>query len=338
MSTRIAINGFGRVGRCILRTLSEVRRDGIELIAVNDLADAKTLAHLYNYDTVHGRARVRATAGDGCLAIEGRTVKTFAAKDPTELPWRELGVDIVLECSGVFTDRAKLQPHFDAGARKVVLSAPAKDHETMIVIGVNEADYDPIHHSIISCGSCTTNALAPIAKVLDETFGIRFALMTTIHAYTNDQPVLDIPHRKGDLRRARAAAMNMVPTSTGAAKAIGDVLPQLRGKIDGQAIRVPTMDVSLVDLTVVTERPLTKEAIDRAMKLASEGALRGILGFSDEPLVSTDYLGDPRSSIYDATLTQVIGPNLAKVMSWYDNEMGFAHRMVELTQLVARML
>ena len=188
MSTRIAINGFGRVGRCILRTLSEVRRDGIELVAINDLADAKTLAHLYNYDTVHGRARVRATAGDGCLAIEGHTVKTFAAKDPTELPWHELGVDIVLECTGVFTDRTKLQPHFDAGARKIVLSAPAKDHETMIVIGVNEADYDPIHHNIISCGSCTTNALAPIAKVLDETFVIQFALMTTIHAYTNDQP------------------------------------------------------------------------------------------------------------------------------------------------------
>ncbi len=262
-------------------------------------------------------------------------MSTFAAKDPSELPWRALGVDIVLECTGVFTDRTKLQPHFDAGARKVVLSAPAKDHEAMIVMGVNEAAYDPANHHIISCGSCTTNALAPVAKVLDESFGIRFALMTTIHAYTNDQPVLDIPHRKGDLRRARAAAMNMVPTSTGAAKAIGDVLPRLKGKIDGQAVRVPTMDVSLVDLTVQTERPLTKDAIDRAMKLASEGPLRGILGYSDEPLVSTDYIGDPRSSIYDATLTQVIGPNFAKVMSWYDNEMGFAHRMVELTQLVA---
>ncbi len=335
MSTKIAINGFGRVGRCILRTLSEVRRNDIELVAINDLADAKTLAHLYNYDTVHGRAKVRATAGERRLTIEGHVLSTFAAKDPSELPWRALGVDIVLECTGVFTDRTKLQPHFDAGARKVVLSAPAKDHETMIVMGVNEAAYDPANHHIISCGSCTTNALAPVAKVLDESFGIRFALMTTIHAYTNDQPVLDIPHRKGDLRRARAAAMNMVPTSTGAAKAIGDVLPRLKGKIDGQAVRVPTMDVSLVDLTVQTEQPLTKDAIDRAMKLASEGPLRGILGYSDEPLVSTDYIGDPRSSIYDATLTQVIGPNFAKVMAWYDNEMGFAHRMVELTQLVA---
>ncbi len=213
-----------------MRTLSEVRRDDIELVAINDLADARTLAHLYNYDTVHGRAKVRATAGDRRLDIDGHTVKTFAAKDPAELPWRELGVDIVLECTGVFTDRTKLQPHFDAGARKVVLSAPAKDHEAMIVIGVNEADYDPASHHIISCGSCTTNALAPVAKVLDETFGIQFALMTTIHAYTNDQPVLDIPHRKGDLRRARAAAMNMIPTSTGAAKAIGDVLPRLQGQ------------------------------------------------------------------------------------------------------------
>ena len=338
MPTKLAINGFGRVGRCILRTLSEMHREDVELIAINDLADARTLAHLYNYDTVHGRAKVRATAGDRCIDIEGRTVKTFAAKDPADLPWRELGVDIVLECTGVFTDRTKLQPHFDAGARKVVLSAPGKDHEAMIVIGVNDADYDPANHHIISCGSCTTNALAPVAKVLDESFGIRFALMTTIHAYTNDQPVLDIPHRKGDLRRARAAAMNMIPTSTGAAKAIGDVLPRLKGKIDGQAVRVPTMDVSLVDLTVQTERPLTREAIDRAMKLASDGPLRGILGYSDEPLVSMDYVGDARSSIYDATLTQVIGSNFAKIMSWYDNEMGFAHRMVELSQLVAAKL
>ena len=335
MPTKIAINGFGRVGRCILRTLSEVRRDDIELIAINDLADARTLAHLYNYDTVHGRAKVRADAGDRVLNIAGRTISTFAVKDPVELPWRALGVDIVLECTGVFTDRTKLQPHFDAGARKVVLSAPAKDHEAMIVMGINEADYDAANHHIVSCGSCTTNALAPVAKVLDDTFGIQFGLMTTIHAYTNDQPVLDIPHRKGDLRRARAAAMNMVPTSTGAAKAIGDVLPRLKGKIDGQAVRVPTMDVSLVDLSVQTERPLTKGAIDAAMKLASNGALRGILGFDDEPLVSSDYLGDPRSSIYDATLTQVIGAKFAKVMAWYDNEMGFAHRMVELTQLVA---
>lgn len=338
MSTKIAINGFGRVGRCILRTLSEAPHADIELVAINDLADARTLSHLYNYDTVHGRAKVRAVAGDRCLDIDGHVVRTFASKDPADLPWRALGVDIVLECTGVLTDRTKLQPHFDAGARKVVLSAPGKDHEAMIVIGVNEADYDPTHHHIVSCGSCTTNALAPVAKVLDESFGIRFGLMTTIHAYTNDQPVLDIPHRKGDLRRARAAAMNMVPTSTGAAKAIGDVLPRLKGRIDGQAVRVPTMDVSLVDLTVQTERPLTREAIDRAMKFASDGALRGILGYTEEPLVSTDYIGDPRSSIYDATLTQVMGTNFAKVMSWYDNEMGFAHRMVDLTKLIAARL
>ncbi|HET6472731.1 MAG TPA: type I glyceraldehyde-3-phosphate dehydrogenase [Pseudomonadales bacterium] len=333
--TKIAINGFGRVGRCILRSLSEAHRADIELVAINDLAEARTLAHLYNHDTVHGRATVRATARDGYLDIEGHAVHTYAAHDPAQLPWRELGVEIVLECTGLFTDKTKLEPHFAAGAHKVILSAPAKDHATTIVMGVNQADYDPVKHRVVSCGSCTTNALAPLAKVLHETFGIRHGLMTTIHAYTNDQPVLDIPHRKGDLRRARAAAMNMVPTSTGAARALADVIPALAGKFDGQAVRVPTMDVSLVDLTFESERDLSKDAIHAAMKTASEGALRGILGYEEAPLVSSDYIGDPRSSIFDATLTQVLGTRFAKVLSWYDNEWGFAHRMVELTQLVA---
>jgi glyceraldehyde 3-phosphate dehydrogenase len=333
--TKIAINGFGRVGRCILRSLSEARRPDIELVAINDLAQARTLAHLYNPDPGPGRGAVRAAARDGRLDIDGHVVRTFAAHDPADLPWRELGVDIVLECTGLFTDRTKVDPHFAAGARKVVLSAPAKDHATTIVMGVNEADYDPARHHLVSCGSCTTNALAPLAKVLHEAFEIRHGLMTTIHAYTNDQPVLDIPHRKGDLRRARAAAMNMVPTSTGAARALADVLPALKGKFDGQAVRVPTMDVSLVDLTFVSERDLSKDAIHAAIKAASEGPLDGILGYEEEPLVSSDFIGDPRSSIFDATLTQVLGTRFAKVLSWYDNEWGFAHRMVELTQLVA---
>jgi len=336
--TKIAINGFGRVGRCILRSLSEARRPDIELVAINDLAAARTLAHLYNHDTVHGRAAVRATVHDGHLDIEGHHVHTYAEHDPAKLPWRELGVEIVLECTGLFTDTAKIEPHFLAGARKVVLSAPAKDHAETVVMGVNEGDYDPRNHRLVSCGSCTTNALAPLAKVLHETFGIRHGLMTTIHAYTNDQPVLDIPHRKGDLRRARAAALNMVPTSTGAARALADVIPALAGKFDGQAVRVPTMDVSLVDLTFESERDLSKDAIHAAMKAASEGSLRGILGYEEEPLVSSDYIGDPRSSIFDATLTQVLGARFAKVLCWYDNEWGFAHRMVELTQLVAAKL
>lgn len=338
MTIKIAINGFGRVGRCILRTLSEQRRDDIEIVAINDLANTATLCHLYNYDSVHGRAPVRASADEGALTLGGHVIKTLAEKETAELPWRELGVDIVLECTGVLTEKAKLQPHIAAGARKVIVSAPAKDHDAMIVMGVNTAHYDAARHHIVSCGSCTTNCLAPVAMVLHDNFGIRHGLMTTIHAYTNDQPVLDIPHRKGDLRRSRAAAVNMIPTSTGAARSLAEVLPHLAGKFDGQAVRVPTMDVSLVDLTFETVQPISKERIHAVMKTASEGVLLGILGYTEEPLVSSDYLGDPRSSIFDATLTQVLGANFAKVLSWYDNEWGFAHRMVELTQLIAAKL
>ena len=338
MATKIAINGFGRIGRCIVRALNERKVSDIEVVAINDLTDAKTLAHLYSYDTVHGRAEPRAITGEGSLSIGGKTIKIVAEKEPGKLPWKELGVDIVLECTGLFTDKEKAKAHLEAGAKKVIISAPAKGHDATIVLGVNTEVYDAAKHDVISCGSCTTNCLAPVAKVLNDTFGLKRGLMNTIHSYTNDQAVLDIPHRKGDLRRARAAAMNMIPTSTGAAKALAEVIPALKGKLDGQSVRVPTMDVSLVDLTFQSEKPITKEAIHAAMKAASEGAMKNILGYTDEELVSSDYIGDPRSSIFDATVTQVMGDDFAKVFSWYDNEWAFSNRMVELAQLVSSKL
>ncbi|WP_437720287.1 type I glyceraldehyde-3-phosphate dehydrogenase [Sorangium sp. So ce861] len=338
MSKRIAINGFGRIGRCIVRALSQRGVSDIELVALNDMASPETLAHLYNYDTVHGRAERRAVADDGRLLIDERPVRVLAEKDPAKLPWRELGVDIVLECTGVFTDRDKAAAHLAAGARKVIIGAPAKGHDATIVLGVNTEEYDGSAHTILSCGSCTTNCLAPVAKVLLDAFGLERGLMTTTHSYTNDQVLLDVPHRKGDLRRARAAAQNIVPTSSGAAKALSECLPALAGRFDGLSMRVPTMDVSVVDLTFESTRPLSKDAIHAAMKRASEGPLRDILGYTEEPLVSSDYLGDPRSSIFDATLTQVMGDRFAKVFAWYDNEWGFSNRMVELAQLVAAKL
>jgi glyceraldehyde 3-phosphate dehydrogenase len=338
MARKIAVNGFGRIGRCIVRAMTQRNISDLEVVAVNDLTDAKTLAHLYNYDTVHRTANPRATATEGQIEIGGRKIRILAEKDPSKLPWKELGVDIVLECTGLYTDKEKAKAHLDAGAKKVIISAPAKNHDATIVLGVNAELYDPSKHTVISCGSCTTNCLAPVAKVLLDNFGIKRGLMTTVHSYTNDQAVLDVPHRKGDLRRARAAAQNMIPTSTGAAKALSEVIPALKGKLDGQAIRVPTMNVSLVDLTVETEKPITKDSIHAAMKTASEGPLKNILGYSEEPLVSSDYIGDARSSIFDATVTQVIGDNFAKVFSWYDNEWGFSNRMVELAQLVASKL
>ena len=338
MARKIAINGFGRIGRCIVRALKERNVNDLEVVAINDLTDAKTLAHLYNYDTVHGRATHRAEAGEGFLTIDGKKIKIVAEKEPGKLPWKELGADIVLECTGLFTDKDKAHAHVDAGAKKVIISAPAKGQDATIVLGVNTEVYDSAKHHIISCGSCTTNCLAPVAKVLHDTFVVKRALMTTVHSYTNDQAVLDIPHRKGDLRRARAAAMNMIPSSTGAAKALAEVIPALKGKFDGQSLRVPTMDVSIVDLSFETEKPMTKETIHAAMKAASEGAMKNILGYTEEPLVSSDFIGDPRSSIFDATVTQVMGDDFAKVMSWYDNEWGFSNRMVELAQLVASKL
>jgi glyceraldehyde 3-phosphate dehydrogenase len=335
MATKIAINGFGRIGRCIVRAMNDRKVSDLEVVAINDLTDARTLAHLYNYDTVHGRAEHKAHAHEGFFDIDGKKIKVVAEKDPAKLPWKELGADIVLECTGLFTDKEKAGAHVAAGAKKVIISAPAKGQDATIVLGVNSEIYDAAKHTIISCGSCTTNCLAPVAKVLLDTFGLERGLMTTIHSYTNDQAVLDIPHRKGDLRRARAAALNMIPSSTGAAKALSEVIPALKGKFDGQSMRVPTMDVSIVDLTFESTKPLSKDAIHAAMKAASEGPMKGILGYATEELVSSDYIGDPRSSIFDATITQVMGDKFAKVFSWYDNEWGFSNRMIELAQLVA---
>jgi len=266
------------------------------------------------------------------------SAKVFAEKDPAKLPWKDLGVDVVLECTGLFLDKEKNGAHLAAGAKKVIISAPAKGHDATVVLGVNTEVYDSAKHTVISCGSCTTNCLAPVAKVLLDNFGIKRGLMTTVHSYTNDQHVMDGPHRKGDLRRARAAAVNMIPSSTGAAKALSEVIPALKGKFDGQSIRVPTVDVSIVDLTLETEKPLTKESIHAAMKAAAEGPMKGILAYVEAELVSCDYIGNPHSSSFDATMTQVLGDNFAKVFSWYDNEWGFSNRMVELAQLVASKL
>jgi glyceraldehyde 3-phosphate dehydrogenase len=338
MATKIAINGFGRIGRCIVRAMAEYKAKDLDLVAINDLTDAKTLAHLYNYDSVHRRAKHPAKALEGAIDFGTSKAKVIAERDPGKLPWKELGVDVVIESTGLFTDRDKAAAHLSAGAKKVIISAPAKGHDATIVLGVNTETYDPSRHEVISCGSCTTNCLAPMAKVMLDNFGIQRGLMTTIHSYTNDQALLDIPHRKGDLRRARAAAVNMIPASTGAAKALSEVIPQLKGKFDGQAIRVPTMDVSIVDLTIETEKPMTKDAIHAAMKNAAETSMKGILAYTEVPLVSGDYIGDPHSSIFDATITQVLGDKFAKVFAWYDNEWGFSTRMVELTQLVAAKL
>jgi glyceraldehyde 3-phosphate dehydrogenase len=338
MPTKIAINGFGRIGRCIVRAMHKRNVKDVELVAINDLTDAKTLAHLYNYDSVHGRADPRANVVDGGLEIAGKRIQITVEKDPAHLPWKKLEVDIALECTGLFTDREKAGLHIGAGAKKVLISAPAKGQDLTLVLGVNDKDYDPQKHHIISNGSCTTNCLAPVAKVLLDHFGIVQGLMTTVHSYTNDQAVLDIPHRKGDLRRARAAAINIIPSSTGAAKALSEVIPSLKGKFDGVSLRVPTMDVSIVDLTLTTERAITKDTLHAAMKAAAEGPLKGILSYVDEPLVSSDFLGDPHSSCFDATQTLVMGDKFAKVFSWYDNEWGFSNRMVELTQLVAKKL
>src|SRR5580658_9396192 len=338
MSTKIAINGFGRIGRCIVRALVARNVKDIEVVAINDLTDAKTLAHLYNYDTVHRRAPRPSKALEGAIDFGTFQAKVVAEKDPAALPWKTLGVDIVLECTGLFTDKEKAGTHLTAGAKKVIISAPAKGHDATIVLGVNTEVYDAAKHTVISCGSCTTNCLAPVAKVLLDSFGLERGLMTTIHSYTNDQAVLDIPHRKGDLRRSRAAALNMIPSTTGAAKALSEVIPSLKGKFDGQSIRVPTMDVSLVDLTFETEKPMTRDSIHAAMKAAAAGPMKGILEYEERQLVSLDFLGNPHSSIFDSTITQLMGDKFAKVFSWYDNEWGFSNRMVDLAQLVGSKL
>jgi len=331
MATRVGINGFGRIGRNFFRAACN---DGaLDIVAVNDITDAKTLAHLLKYDSVHGAFRGTVEAKDQSLVVDGKEIKVLASKDPAALPWKDLNVEVVVESTGRFTDRAGAAKHLEAGARTVVISAPAKDEDITIVLGVNETRYDPAKHHVISNASCTTNCLAPVAKVLLRNFGIRHGFMTTIHSYTNDQQILDLPHK--DLRRARAAAMSMIPTSTGAAKALGLVLPELKGKMHGLSIRVPTPNVSLVDLVAETEKPLTAEAVNAALKKAAEGEMKGILGYSDEPLVSVDFNGNPLSSIVDGPSTSVMDGTMVKVLAWYDNEWGYSCRVRDLVKYIA---
>ena len=331
MATRVGINGFGRIGRNFFRAACN---DGaLDIVAVNDITDAKTLAHLLKYDSVHGAFPGTVEAKDQNLVVDGKEIRVLASKDPAALPWKDLRVEVVVESTGLFTDRANAAKHLAAGARTVVISAPAKDEDITIVLGVNETRYDPAKHHVISNASCTTNCLAPVAKVLLQNFGIRHGFMTTIHSYTNDQQILDLPHK--DLRRARAAALSMIPTSTGAAKALGLVLPELKGKLHGLSIRVPTPNVSLVDLVAETEKPLTAEAVNAALKKAAEGELKGILGYSDEPLVSVDFNGNPLSSIVDGPSTSVMDGTMVKVLAWYDNEWGYSCRVRDLVKYIA---
>ncbi|TNB72587.1 type I glyceraldehyde-3-phosphate dehydrogenase [Arthrobacter sp. BB-1] len=335
MTTRIGINGFGRIGRNYFRAALAQGAD-LEIVAVNDLTSPEALAHLFKYDSVGGRLKETIEVKDGNIVVNGNVIKVLAERDPANLPWGELGVDIVIESTGFFTKAADAQKHIDAGAKKVLISAPASDEDITIVMGVNHNLYDNASHHIISNASCTTNCLGPLAKVVNDEFGIERGLMTTVHAYTADQNLQDGPHK--DLRRARAAAINMVPTSTGAAKAIGLVLPELKGKLDGYAIRVPVPTGSATDLTVTVSRETTVEEVNAALKRASESEeLQGFLTYTEEPIVSSDIVGDPASSIFDAGLTKVIG-NQVKVVSWYDNEWGYSNRLVDLTELVAAKL
>jgi glyceraldehyde 3-phosphate dehydrogenase len=334
VTVRVGINGFGRIGRNFWRAAAASGQD-IEIVAVNDLTDNATLAHLLKYDSILGRLphEVKATADE--ITVGGQTFKAFAERDPGKLPWGDLGADVVIESTGFFTDAAKARAHVDAGAKKVIISAPAKNEDVTLVLGVNDAAYDPARHTIISNASCTTNCLAPMAKVLNDAVGIERGLMTTIHAYTQDQNLQDAPHK--DLRRARAAALNMVPTSTGAAKAIGLVMPELKGKLDGFAIRVPIPTGSATDLTFTASRETSVEEVNAAVKAAADGALRGILVYNEDPIVSTDIVTDPASCIFDSPLTKVIG-NQVKVIGWYDNEWGYSNRLVDLVKLVGTSL
>ncbi len=330
MSIKFAINGFGRIGRNVVR--AGLQDKDLELVAVNDLTDAPTLAHLLKYDSVHGHFPGSVEAADGAIKVNGKDVKVLSERDPSKLPWKELGVDVVLECTGIFRKREQAAMHIDAGASKVVISAPSPDADYTVVMGVNDDKFDKSSHHVISNGSCTTNCLAPVAKVLLENFGINRGLITTIHAYTNDQAILDLPHK--DLRRARAAGMSMIPTTTGAAKAVALVIPELKGKFDGMAIRVPTANVSVVDLVCELEQDVTAEDVNRALTTAANGTLKGVLAVSDEPLVSIDYNGSAASSTVDLLSTMVLGKKMVKVLSWYDNEMGFSNRMNDVMKLI----
>ncbi|MBI4549263.1 MAG: type I glyceraldehyde-3-phosphate dehydrogenase [Ignavibacteriae bacterium] len=335
MAVRVGINGFGRIGRNVFR--AGIDSKDIEFVAVNDITDAKTLGHLLKYDSVIGNFSGTVEAKDSALVVNGKTLKVLSEKDHTKLPWKDLGIDIVIESTGLkhFTDGDAAKQHLINGAKKVIISAPAKQPDVTIAIGVNDSVYDPMKHHIVSNASCTTNCLAPVAKVLLQNFGIKKGLMTTVHSYTNDQKLLDLPH--SDLRRARAAAVNMIPTSTGAAKAIGLVIPELKGKMDGIAIRVPTPNVSLIDLVVEAGQSTTKEEVNAVFKRAAEGEMKHILQYCDEPLVSGDFRGNPHSAIFDAPLTYVVD-NMIKVMAWYDNEWGYSCRVIDLTKKIASML
>ncbi|MGE4589632.1 MAG: type I glyceraldehyde-3-phosphate dehydrogenase [Acidaminococcaceae bacterium] len=329
---KVGINGFGRIGRNVFR--AALNNPEIEIIAVNDLTDAATLAHLLKYDSIHGTFGADVTVDGDNLVVNGKKVKVLAQTDPAKLPWGELGVDIVVESTGRFTAGEKAKAHIDGGAKKVIISAPAKGEDITIVMGVNEAKYDAAKHNIVSNASCTTNCLAPFTKVLLENFGIESGLMTTVHSYTNDQRILDLPH--SDLRRARAAAMSIIPTTTGAAKAVALVLPELKGKMNGFAMRVPTPNVSITDLTVVLSKDANEKEINAALKKAAEGELKGIMGYNELPLVSKDYNGCPLSSIVDGLSTMMVGPRMAKVVAWYDNEWGYSNRVVDLAIYMAK--
>mgnify|MGYP000612125921 FL=1 len=332
MSVKVAINGFGRIGRNVLRAAQNTTE--FEIVAINDLTSPQTLANLLKYDSIHGVFAADVAVVDDCIQVNGQKIKVCSERDPAALPWQELGVDIVIESTGLFTNGKDAGKHIQAGAKKVIISAPGKEVDLTVCIGVNDSEYDAAKHHIVSNASCTTNCLAPVAKVILENFGIVKGLMTTVHAYTNDQRILDLPH--SDMRRARAAAMSMIPTTTGAAKAVSLVLPELKGKLDGLAVRVPTPNVSLVDLVVETEKETSVEAVNAALKAAAEGPLEGILNFCEEPLVSIDFNGHPASSSVDAATTSVIQGTMVKVMSWYDNEWGYSNRIVDLVKLMAK--
>lgn len=334
MTVRVAINGFGRIGRTFFRA-ARAEAEGFEIVAINDLTDPKTLANLLKYDSIMGRLGVDVEVKDDVLVVDGKEIKILAERNPADLPWKDLGVDVVLESTGFFTEGSKAQAHIDAGAKKVIISAPGKNIDGTFVMGVNDEQYDPQNHHIVSNASCTTNCLAPLAKVLNDSFGIEKGLMTTIHAYTADQRLQDAPH--SDLRRARAAAVNMVPTSTGAAAAVGLVLPELKGKLDGFAVRVPTITGSITDLTFTASREVTKEEINAALKAAAEGPMKGIIKYSEDPIVSKDIEGEGISTIFDAPLTKVIGDQV-KVIAWYDNEYGYVSRLVMFTNKVVASL
>ncbi len=334
MAIRVGINGFGRIGRNVFR--ASLNEPGIEFVAINDITDAKTLAHLLRYDSVHGQLDADIAAEDNALVVNGRRIEIIQERDPGKLPWGNLGVDIALESTGLFTAREQASLHLSAGAKKVIISAPAKNPDITVCYGVNHTHYDPASHHIISNASCTTNCLSPVAKVLHESFGITHGLMTTVHAYTNDQRILDLPH--SDIRRARAAAQSMIPTSTGAARAVGEVLPELKGKLDGMAVRVPTANVSVVDLVAELGHTVSADAVNDAMRTAAEGPLKGVLQYCEEELVSVDFNGNPHSSIFDSALTKVMDDNFVKVLSWYDNEWGFSNRMRDMTLFIGSQL